>query len=105
MNKTRPLRRVCLFKSFWIFSTAAWRKPAQFRIKISGDPFGGHDGLSKLSAGGKPVKKKDAKKKLLLSTETLVRLTNPDLGKVAGGAWSDESVCPTTAPSDCRPCA
>ncbi len=51
------------------------------------------------------MKKKDAKKKLLLSTETLVRLTNPDLGKVAGGAWSDESVCPTTAPSDCRPCA
>jgi len=51
-----------------------------------------------------PVKKKDAKKKLSLSTETLVRLTVPELGQIAGGAWSDNSVCPTTSPSDCRPC-
>ncbi len=50
------------------------------------------------------MKKKDAKKKLALATETLVRLTSPDLVRVGGGAWSDESVCPTTAPSDCRPC-
>ena len=50
------------------------------------------------------MKKKDAKKKLSLLTETLVRLTSPDLGKVAGAAWSDDSVCPATAPSDCRPC-
>lgn len=53
---------------------------------------------------GKPVKKKDAKK-LYVSRETLVRLTNPELGKVEGGAWSDDSVCPTTAPSDNKPCA
>lgn len=50
------------------------------------------------------MKKKDVTKKLMLSTETLVRLSYPELGKVAGGAWSDESVCPTTAPSDCKPC-
>ena len=50
------------------------------------------------------MKKKDAKKKLSLSTETLVRLTDPELGKVVGAAWSDDSVCPTTAPSDARPC-
>ena len=51
------------------------------------------------------MKKNDAKKKKLsLSTETLVRLTTLDLGKVAGAAWSDDSVCPTTSPSDQRPC-
>ena len=50
------------------------------------------------------MKKKDAKKKLSLSTETLVRLSGPELGKVLGAAWSDDSVCPTTAPSDQRPC-
>jgi hypothetical protein len=50
------------------------------------------------------MKKKDAKKKLSLSTETLVRLNHPDLFKVGGAGWSDESICPTTAPSDCRPC-
>jgi hypothetical protein len=55
-------------------------------------------------AGGATMKKKDVTKKLMLSTETLVRLSYPELGKVAGGAWSDESVCPTTAPSDCKPC-
>lgn len=49
------------------------------------------------------MKKNDAKK-LSLSRETLVRLTNPDLGKVAGAAWSEESICPTTAPSDHKPC-
>ena len=50
------------------------------------------------------MKKKDAKKKLLLSTETLVRLSGPELGKVEGAAWSDDSVCPTTTPSNCKPC-
>ncbi len=48
--------------------------------------------------------KKNETKKLSLSRETLIRLNNPELGKIAGGGWSDESVCPTTAPSDCRPC-
>ena len=48
--------------------------------------------------------KKNETKKLSLSRETIIRLSNPELGKVAGGRWSDESICPTTAPSDCKPC-
>jgi len=48
--------------------------------------------------------KKHEPKKLSLSRETLVRLTHPELGRVGGGAWSDDSVCPTTTPSDCKPC-
>ncbi|HBL27753.1 MAG TPA: hypothetical protein DD490_13025 [Acidobacteria bacterium] len=44
--------------------------------------------------------KKNATKKLALSRETLVRLNGPALGYVDGGAWSDDSVCPTTGPSD-----
>lgn len=46
-------------------------------------------------------------KKLTLSKETLHRLSGMDLRQVAGGSgggWSDNSVCPTTTPSDCRPC-
>jgi hypothetical protein len=49
--------------------------------------------------------KKNNAKKLALSRETLLRLNGPQLGKVAGGAWSDESVCPTTGPSEVRFCA
>ena len=48
--------------------------------------------------------KKHETKKLSLSRETLVCLTQPELRKAGGGAWSDDSVCPTTAPSDCKPC-
>jgi hypothetical protein len=44
------------------------------------------------------MQKKDVKK-LILSRETIVRMENTELGKVLGGAWSDDSVCPTTAPS------
>lgn len=54
-------------------------------------------------------------KKVSLSKETLTRLTPNDLSRrVHGGTatqltcppegWSDQSVCPTTTPSDCRPC-
>lgn len=43
-------------------------------------------------------------KKLSLSRETLSQLTGRDLEKVKGAAWSDDSVCPTTSPSDNRPC-
>jgi hypothetical protein len=57
-----------------------------------------------MSAGGNLMKKKDAKKKLSLSMETLVLLSSPELGKIAGAAWSDDSVCPTTTPSNCKPC-
>jgi hypothetical protein len=44
--------------------------------------------------------KKNNTKKLVVSRETLIRLNAPELVLAAGGAWSDESVCPTTAPSD-----
>ena len=46
-------------------------------------------------------------KKLKLSKETLFQLSGMDLRHVAGGSgggWSDNSVCPTTTPSDCKPC-
>ncbi len=43
-------------------------------------------------------------KKLSLFRETIIHLTQQDLGKVKGAAWSDDSVCPTTAPSERRPC-
>lgn len=48
--------------------------------------------------------KKTVVKKLSLSRETLVRLNGPELGGVAGGGWSDDSVCPTTTPSENRSC-
>lgn len=43
--------------------------------------------------------KKNNAKKLALSRETLRRLNQIELGQAAGGAWSDDSVCPTTGPS------
>jgi hypothetical protein len=50
------------------------------------------------------MKKKDMKK-LVLSKETLVQLNGRDLQALVGGeGWSDQSVCPTTTPSDCRAC-
>jgi hypothetical protein len=52
------------------------------------------------------VKKKEVKK-LVLSRETLFQLNGMDLRNVAGGSgggWSDNSVCPSTTPSDCKPC-
>jgi hypothetical protein len=49
--------------------------------------------------------KKSNAKKLALSRETLLRLHDTELVRAAGGAWSDDSVCPSTAPSDRRPCA
>jgi hypothetical protein len=48
--------------------------------------------------------KKNSAKKLALCRETLVRLDDPRLGLVDGGAWSENSVCPTTAPSEVRFC-
>ena len=58
---------------------------------------------------------KKALKKVSLAKETILRLTPMDLGRgVRGGAtlvaclpsegWSEQSVCPTTTPSDCKPC-
>jgi len=46
------------------------------------------------------MKKQDLKK-LTLSRETLVRLEGPDLRQVLGGAWSDDSVCPTVTSNRC----
>ena len=43
--------------------------------------------------------KKNNAKKLSLSRETLRRLNATELVQAAGGAWSDDSVCPTTRPS------
>lgn len=48
----------------------------------------------------KHTMKKNTAKKLVISRETLIQLNAPELVLAAGGAWSDESVCPTTAPSD-----
>lgn len=47
---------------------------------------------------------KKSSKKLYLSKETLVHLNGPELGQAAGGGWSDDSICPTTTPSENRSC-
>ena len=49
--------------------------------------------------------KKNNAKKLALSKETLLRLNGTELVHAAGGAWSDDSVCPGTGPSEKRFCA
>ena len=49
--------------------------------------------------------KKTNAKKLVLSRETLLRLQETELERARGGAWSDDSVCPTTGPSEKRFCA
>ncbi len=41
------------------------------------------------------MKKAKAVNKLEISKETLRQLNGLELDKVAGGAWSDDSVCPT----------
>ena len=43
--------------------------------------------------------KKSNAKKLNLYKETLRRLSSTELVQAAGGAWTDDSVCPTTGPS------
>ena len=53
------------------------------------------------------MKKAMMVKKLEIAKETLRRLDNENLLEAAGGSgggWSDNSVCPTTTPSDCKPC-
>jgi hypothetical protein len=63
--------------------------------------------------------KKFKKASLSLSKETILRMTPMDLSRaVRGGAvtdtclpygpsegWSDGSVCPTTTPTNCKPCS
>ena len=41
------------------------------------------------------MKKAKIVNKLEISKETLRQLNGPELGKVGGAAWSDDSVCPT----------
>ena len=50
------------------------------------------------------MKKAKAPKKLALSRETLLQLTRQELEQAGGAGWSDDSVCPTTTPSDCKAC-
>lgn len=62
------------------------------------------------------MKKTLKKASLSLSKETILRMTPRTLSRaVHGGAselcymptegWSDGSVCPTTTPTNCRPCS
>jgi hypothetical protein len=48
--------------------------------------------------------KKVSDRKLLLGKETLSSLTTVKLAVAQGGAWSEDSVCPTTAPSEVGRC-
>lgn len=48
------------------------------------------------------MKKAKIVNKLEISKETLRQLNVPELGKVAGGGWSDESVCPTVTSYRCN---
>ena len=53
------------------------------------------------------MKRPQTVKKLEIAKETLRRLDNKEIREAAGGSgggWSDNSVCPTTTPSDCKPC-
>jgi hypothetical protein len=51
------------------------------------------------------MKKTETLKKLTLSREVVLQLSAPDLRHAAGrGGWSDDSICPTTTPSDCKRC-
>lgn len=43
------------------------------------------------------MKKTTRTPKLAIAKETLLQMSNPDLDKVAGNAWSDDSVCPTVS--------
>lgn len=40
------------------------------------------------------MKKTTRTPKLTIAKETLLQMGSPDLEKVAGNAWSDDSVCP-----------
>lgn len=46
----------------------------------------------------------DVEKLKVDSFSTLKRLPETEAAEGTAWAWSDESVCPTTAPSDRRPC-
>lgn len=48
--------------------------------------------------------KKSEIRKLALAKETVAPLAGSKLAEARGAAWSDDSVCPTTAPSDYSRC-
>jgi len=49
--------------------------------------------------------KKKNVKKLSLNKETLIQLSGRELRQIAAGeGWSDQSICPTTTPSNCKAC-
>jgi hypothetical protein len=48
------------------------------------------------------MKKVKTVNKLEISKETLRQLNGPELEKVAGRAWSDDSVCPTVGSYRCN---
>ena len=48
------------------------------------------------------MKKAKTVSKLEISKETLRQLNGPELEKVAGRAWSDESLCPTVTSYRCN---
>lgn len=50
------------------------------------------------------MKKIETLKKLTLSRETVLHLSEPALRHAVGKGWSDDSICPTTTPSDCKRC-
>ncbi len=59
------------------------------------------------------MRKETRRAPLYLAKETLVHLTHRELGlgvrggtltTLPGEGWSDQSVCPTTTPSNCKPC-
>lgn len=48
------------------------------------------------------MKKSKTVSKLEIARETLRQLNSPELEKVAGRAWSDDSVCPTVTSYRCN---
>ncbi len=48
------------------------------------------------------MKKAKTISKLEISRETLRQLNSPELEKVAGRGWSDESICPTVTSYRCN---
>lgn len=55
------------------------------------------DGSAIAGKKGRTMKKTTRTPKLAIAKETLLQMGNPDLEKVAGNAWSDDSVCPTVS--------
>src|SRR6185436_6503719 len=96
-----PLLSSMLLPAFRQTPPAATVTPSgRIRIIFDRSSTGSHWGFSEMVVdlrGNQPMRKNETKK-LSLSRETIIRLNSPELGKVAGAGWSDDSVCPTTTP-------